>query len=88
MPTKTVVDAGVAPVDSLESGVEATLLVAGPDMDGVTGKYFDRLREVQADVQTDDPGCASTAAPAQRRAGRVDGVARLEENGMTLLGPY
>lgn len=37
MPTKMVFEAGVSPVDSLESGVEATLrLIADPYLDGVT----------------------------------------------------
>jgi NAD(P)-dependent dehydrogenase (short-subunit alcohol dehydrogenase family) len=55
MPTKMVVDAGVRPVDSLESGVEATLrLVADPSLAGVTGKYFDRLREARAHGQAYD----------------------------------
>ena len=55
MPTKMVLDAGVSPVDSLESGVEATMrLVADPDVDGVTGKYFDRQRESQAHPQAYD----------------------------------
>jgi NAD(P)-dependent dehydrogenase (short-subunit alcohol dehydrogenase family) len=55
MPTKMVLEAGVTPVDSLESGVEATLLlVADPDLDGVTGKYFDRLRESRAHSQAYD----------------------------------
>ena len=52
MPTKMVLEAGVTPLDSLESGTEATLrLVADPDLDGVTGKYFDRLREARAHPQ-------------------------------------
>jgi NAD(P)-dependent dehydrogenase (short-subunit alcohol dehydrogenase family) len=56
MPTKMVVDAGVRPVDSLESGVEATLrLVADPSLDGVTGQYFDRQREAEAHLQAYDP---------------------------------
>jgi NAD(P)-dependent dehydrogenase (short-subunit alcohol dehydrogenase family) len=56
MPTKMVLNAGVTPVDSIESGVEATLrLVADPDLDGVTGKYFDRLRESRALEQAYDP---------------------------------
>jgi len=55
MPTKMVVDAGVTPVDSLESGVEATLrLVADPELDGVSGKYFERLREARANEQAYD----------------------------------
>jgi hypothetical protein len=56
MPTKMVLNAGVTPLDSLESGVEATLrLVADPNLDGVTGKYFDRLRESRALEQAYDP---------------------------------
>jgi NAD(P)-dependent dehydrogenase (short-subunit alcohol dehydrogenase family) len=52
MPTQMVLEAGVTPVDSLESGVEATLrLVGDRDMDGVTGRYFERLREARAHPQ-------------------------------------
>ncbi|HEU0246227.1 MAG TPA: SDR family NAD(P)-dependent oxidoreductase, partial [Gaiellaceae bacterium] len=55
MPTKMVLEAGVSPVDSLESGVEATMrLVADPDLAGVTGKYFDRMRESRAHSQAYD----------------------------------
>ena len=55
MPTKMVLDAGVSPVDSLDSGVEATLrLVAGPGLDGVSGEYFDRRREARAHPQAYD----------------------------------
>jgi NAD(P)-dependent dehydrogenase (short-subunit alcohol dehydrogenase family) len=55
MPTKMVLEAGVNPVDSLQSGVEATMhLVADPELDGVTGKYFDRLREGSAHPQAYD----------------------------------
>jgi len=55
MPTKMVLEAGVTPVDSLESGVEATMrLVADPDLGGVTGEYFNRLREGRAHPQAYD----------------------------------
>jgi hypothetical protein len=55
MPTKMVLEAGVSPVDSLESGVDATLrLVAEPDLDGVTGEYLDRQRESRAHAQAYD----------------------------------
>jgi NAD(P)-dependent dehydrogenase (short-subunit alcohol dehydrogenase family) len=55
MPTKMVLETGVSPVDSLESGVEATLrLVADPALAGVTGEYFDRLREARAHPQAYD----------------------------------
>jgi NAD(P)-dependent dehydrogenase (short-subunit alcohol dehydrogenase family) len=49
MPTKMVHAAGIEPLDSLESGVRATMrLVASPDVEGVSGSYFDRLRESRA----------------------------------------
>jgi NAD(P)-dependent dehydrogenase (short-subunit alcohol dehydrogenase family) len=51
MPTKLV----SSPVSSLEEGVEATLrLVADPELDGVTGRYFNGLRESAADGQAYD----------------------------------
>ena len=72
MPTKMVLDTGVTPVDSLESGVEATMrLVAEPELDGVTGKYFERLREGRAHPQAYD-------AAARRR---------LRELSAELVGP-
>ena len=56
MPTKMVREAGVNPVDSLESGVEATLrLAVDPELDGVTGRYFQRTREATAHPQAYDP---------------------------------
>jgi hypothetical protein len=43
-------------VSSLEEGLEATLrLVAGPELDGVTGKYFNGLREAAPHPQANDP---------------------------------
>ena len=56
MPTKMVLAAGVEPLDSLETGVRSTLrLIADPELDGVTGRYFDRLQEAQARPQAYDP---------------------------------
>jgi NAD(P)-dependent dehydrogenase (short-subunit alcohol dehydrogenase family) len=55
MPTKMVREAGVTPHDSLESGVEATMrLVADPELEGVTGAYFERQREARAHPQAYD----------------------------------
>jgi NAD(P)-dependent dehydrogenase (short-subunit alcohol dehydrogenase family) len=55
MPTKMVLESGVSPVDSLESGVEATMrLIADPELDGVTGAYFNRTREASAHPQAYD----------------------------------
>jgi NAD(P)-dependent dehydrogenase (short-subunit alcohol dehydrogenase family) len=56
MPTKMVLEAGVEPYDSLETGVRATLrLIADPALDGVTGRYFDRTEESRARLQAYDP---------------------------------
>jgi NAD(P)-dependent dehydrogenase (short-subunit alcohol dehydrogenase family) len=56
MPTKMVLAAGLDPLDSLESGVRATLrLIADSELDGVTGRYFDRLAEARARPQAYDP---------------------------------
>jgi NAD(P)-dependent dehydrogenase (short-subunit alcohol dehydrogenase family) len=52
MPTKMVVDAGIAPISSLEQGLEATLsLVRRTD---VSGHYFNGLAEARADAQAYD----------------------------------
>ncbi|MQB02428.1 MAG: SDR family NAD(P)-dependent oxidoreductase, partial [Actinobacteria bacterium] len=43
-------------LSTVEDGVEATLRLAiSPDLDGVTGRYFDRLKEARADDQAHDP---------------------------------
>ncbi len=55
MPTQMVLEAGVTPVDSLESGVEATSrLVVDSELDGVTGRYLERLHEARAHPQAYD----------------------------------
>jgi NAD(P)-dependent dehydrogenase (short-subunit alcohol dehydrogenase family) len=56
MPTKLVLETVGRTVDSLEQGVEATLrLVIDPALDGLSGVYFDGLREATADPQAYDP---------------------------------
>jgi len=56
MPTKMVRESGVSPVSSLEEGLEATLrLVTDPELDGVTGRYFNGLREAVPHPQANDP---------------------------------
>jgi len=55
MPTKMVRAAGVSPVTALEEGMRATRrLVAEPELDGVTGRYF-HGREAEPDPQAHDP---------------------------------
>jgi NAD(P)-dependent dehydrogenase (short-subunit alcohol dehydrogenase family) len=52
MPTKIV----ASPTSTLEEGVAATLaLVADPELEGVTGTYFNGIRESRADPQAYDP---------------------------------
>jgi NAD(P)-dependent dehydrogenase (short-subunit alcohol dehydrogenase family) len=55
MPTKMVLDAGATPLSSLEQGVEAVKrLVVDPDLEPVTGKYFDGEHEARAHPQAYD----------------------------------
>jgi hypothetical protein len=42
-------------MSTVEEGLEATIrLVVDPALDGVTGKYFDGLREAKANAQAYD----------------------------------
>ncbi|HEX4015638.1 MAG TPA: SDR family NAD(P)-dependent oxidoreductase [Frankiaceae bacterium] len=56
MPTKMVVAEYGRTVDSLEEGEIATRrLVEDPELSGVTGTFFDRLREARVDASAYDP---------------------------------
>jgi NAD(P)-dependent dehydrogenase (short-subunit alcohol dehydrogenase family) len=56
MPTKMVREAGVRPLTPLEDGVRATLrLAVAPELNGVTGRYFDGTGESAAHAQAYDP---------------------------------
>ena len=55
MPTKIVLQQGGRAVDTLETGVEATVrLAVAPELDGVTGRFFDRTQEAAAHPQAYD----------------------------------
>jgi NAD(P)-dependent dehydrogenase (short-subunit alcohol dehydrogenase family) len=55
MPTKIVFAAGVAPITPVADGVAAVRrLVAAPDLDGVTGRYYDGEHESRAHPQAYD----------------------------------
>jgi NAD(P)-dependent dehydrogenase (short-subunit alcohol dehydrogenase family) len=55
MPTKMVLESGWNVMSTVEEGLEATIrLVIDPALDGVTGKYFDGLREAKANAQAYD----------------------------------
>jgi NAD(P)-dependent dehydrogenase (short-subunit alcohol dehydrogenase family) len=56
MNTKMVFESFGSAMSTIEEGTEATLrLVASPALDGVTGRYFDQLRESRAHEQAYDP---------------------------------
>jgi NAD(P)-dependent dehydrogenase (short-subunit alcohol dehydrogenase family) len=56
MPTKIVLEQAGRSIDSLEVGVDATArLAASPGVEGVTGRFFDRLSEARAHDQAYDP---------------------------------
>jgi NAD(P)-dependent dehydrogenase (short-subunit alcohol dehydrogenase family) len=55
MPTKMVTEGGITPASTLEEGVEATLrLIRDPELEGVSGVYFNGTREARADAQAYD----------------------------------
>ena len=55
MPTKMVLESGTNPTSSLEDGVRATLrLVSDPELDGVTGRFFNGLRPAEPHPQAHD----------------------------------
>jgi hypothetical protein len=56
MPTKIVLEQIGRSVDSLETGIEAVLrLAVAPELELVSGKFFDRQAEARADDQAYDP---------------------------------
>ena len=56
MPTKMVIEQYGTPIDTLELGVEATVRLAiSPELEGVSGRFFDRQTEATADGQAYDP---------------------------------
>jgi NAD(P)-dependent dehydrogenase (short-subunit alcohol dehydrogenase family) len=55
MPTKMVTEGGISPVSTLEQGVEATLrLIRDPELEGVSGVYFNGTAEARPDPQASD----------------------------------
>jgi NAD(P)-dependent dehydrogenase (short-subunit alcohol dehydrogenase family) len=57
MPTKIVREASLRSIDTLEHGVEAAVrLVVSPDLEGVTGRFFDGSTETTVEAQAYDRG--------------------------------
>jgi NAD(P)-dependent dehydrogenase (short-subunit alcohol dehydrogenase family) len=68
MDTKMALETFGYAMSTVQDGVEATLrLVVAPELDAVSGRYFDRLRESRADPQAYD-------AEARRRLWRLSAV--------------
>ncbi len=84
MPTKMVLDSVGYSIDSLETGLQATLrLVLAPELDGVAGQFYDRTRAARAHAAAYDPSIrqkAGTSAPdspsALNDSRRSNGTAR------------
>ena len=56
MPTKMVLDTVGYSVDTLEEGIDATVrLATSPDVEGVTGQFYDRQSEAAPHAQAYDP---------------------------------
>jgi NAD(P)-dependent dehydrogenase (short-subunit alcohol dehydrogenase family) len=56
MPTKIVLQEAGRSIDTLEEGVDATVRLAiAPELEGVTGRFYDRQREARSDDQAYDP---------------------------------
>ncbi len=73
MPTKIVLGERSASVDSLETGVESVTRTAlDPELDDVTGAFFDRLHPARAKAQAYDAEARAT----------------LRARSLELVGPY
>ena len=56
MPTKIVLEQRGSAVDTLEAGVEATVRLAiDPELEGVSGRFYDRRTEAVPEAQASDP---------------------------------
>ena len=55
MPTKIVLAARGSSASTIEEGAQATLrLITAPELDQISGRYFNGLREARAESQADD----------------------------------
>jgi NAD(P)-dependent dehydrogenase (short-subunit alcohol dehydrogenase family) len=63
MPTGMVIEAGWHTMDSVDTGVRSTLrLIVDPELDGVTGRYFDKLDESEPLAEARDPHAQAVLA--------------------------
>ena len=68
MPTGMVVEAGWATMESVETGVRSTLrLLVDPELDTVTGQYFDKLDAAEPMPEARDPRAQAVLAELTAR---------------------
>jgi NAD(P)-dependent dehydrogenase (short-subunit alcohol dehydrogenase family) len=68
MPTTMVTESGWSTMDSLETGVRATMrLITDPALDTVTGQYFDKLDRADALPEASDPAAREILAAVTAR---------------------
>ena len=75
MPTKMVLEAGWNVMSSVEEGLAATMrLIVAPELDGVTGEFFDGLRPSRAIPQAYDKKVRKELASVTRELVSMGGV--------------
>ncbi|WP_163506209.1 SDR family NAD(P)-dependent oxidoreductase [Fodinicola acaciae] len=68
MPTGMVVEAGWNTMDSVDTGTRSTLrLIVDPELDGVTGHYFDKLERAEPQPEARDPRAQAALAELTAR---------------------
>jgi NAD(P)-dependent dehydrogenase (short-subunit alcohol dehydrogenase family) len=69
--TKMVREGFGTPLGPVETGIDSEVYLAtSPDLDGVTGAYFDRRRQARADEQAyDDAACRALWDLSERLTG-------------------
>jgi NAD(P)-dependent dehydrogenase (short-subunit alcohol dehydrogenase family) len=87
--TKMVHEAGGAPMSTIDDGVEATLALAlSPELDGVSGRYFNRLQDARADPQAYDPDARRRLWQlSEQLTGAAGGTAQASENSPARFRP-
>jgi NAD(P)-dependent dehydrogenase (short-subunit alcohol dehydrogenase family) len=75
MPTKIVLEEIGRSVDSLETGTSATVrLAVDPELEGVSGRFFDREQETTANEQAYDPEARGALWELSERLVRAKGA--------------
>jgi NAD(P)-dependent dehydrogenase (short-subunit alcohol dehydrogenase family) len=74
MPTKIVLAARGAAVSTIEQGLEATLrLIASPELEAISGRYFNGLIEARADEQAYEADARAQLRAVSRRLTGLSG---------------